>query len=252
MIRFFHILRQKLIKKNKIRTYTYYAIGEIFLVVLGILIALQVNNWNEARKENLERISMLESLKTDFTNTSSRVLNQIEESKLRGKYLLMLLDYSAGNPLKVSEDSLKVMLQQSLMFYFFETFSTTYEQAKSSGKIGLIKNKALLKALSQNEENIKGRASLTIPIFEEHFSDFNSKVEIMKLFASLTDEVKNPTPHPNIYLTGSKLEEFIQSPETYQRLYHLHFINSLASLWWGSINLSVQEVLNQINVSLKD
>lgn len=50
MLKFFRSIRKKLVEQNKIRSYLLYALGEILLVVLGILIALQVNNWNEERK----------------------------------------------------------------------------------------------------------------------------------------------------------------------------------------------------------
>ena len=50
MIKFFRKSRQKLLSENKLSKYVLYAIGEIILVVIGILIALQINNWNEANK----------------------------------------------------------------------------------------------------------------------------------------------------------------------------------------------------------
>ncbi len=50
MARIFHSIRQRLLKENRLTRYMGYAIGEILLVVIGILIALQVNNWNEGRK----------------------------------------------------------------------------------------------------------------------------------------------------------------------------------------------------------
>jgi hypothetical protein len=50
MIKFFRRIRLDLLKKNKTGKYAKYAIGEIVLVVIGILIALQINNWNEDRK----------------------------------------------------------------------------------------------------------------------------------------------------------------------------------------------------------
>ncbi|MFT6046016.1 MAG: hypothetical protein ACI9WC_001721, partial [Arenicella sp.] len=52
MIRFFRKIRQNLIKENKVGKYLLYAIGEIVLVVIGILIALQINTWNEDRKQS--------------------------------------------------------------------------------------------------------------------------------------------------------------------------------------------------------
>ena len=55
MIKFFRHIRRSLINQNRMGKYFKYAIGEIFLVVFGILIALQINNWNENRKaENNE------------------------------------------------------------------------------------------------------------------------------------------------------------------------------------------------------
>ena len=51
MLRFFKNIRQQLASENKVMAYLRYAIGEILLVVIGILIALQVNNWNELRKQ---------------------------------------------------------------------------------------------------------------------------------------------------------------------------------------------------------
>ena len=53
MIKIFRQIRQNLLLNGKLRSYSVYAFGEIFLVVIGILIALQINNWNEKRKENL-------------------------------------------------------------------------------------------------------------------------------------------------------------------------------------------------------
>lgn len=61
MLKFFRRIRQSLLSENKFRTYLIYAIGEIILVVLGILIALAINNWNEERKEaSLEIIILSE------------------------------------------------------------------------------------------------------------------------------------------------------------------------------------------------
>jgi len=69
MISFFRRIRQKLLTQNRITRYLVYALGEILLVVIGILIALQVNNWNEVRKakdaQEIMLISFSEDLKSD-------------------------------------------------------------------------------------------------------------------------------------------------------------------------------------------
>lgn len=67
MIKFFRKIRQKLISENKFSKYLIYAIGEIVLVVIGILIALSINNWNEDRKLKQLKREYLYSLKRDLT-----------------------------------------------------------------------------------------------------------------------------------------------------------------------------------------
>ncbi|NNL82601.1 MAG: hypothetical protein HKP28_04370, partial [Winogradskyella sp.] len=69
MIKFFRHIRQSMINQNKTKKYVLYAVGEIVLVVIGILIALQINNWNENRKLqneiNIYLNQKLENLKED-------------------------------------------------------------------------------------------------------------------------------------------------------------------------------------------
>lgn len=66
MYRFLRRLRQKLIEEDKIRKYTLYAIGEVVLVVIGILIALQINNWNDRKKQHQTDIEFLNNLKGEI------------------------------------------------------------------------------------------------------------------------------------------------------------------------------------------
>ena len=72
MIKFFRKIRYDLIEKNKTGKYLKYAIGEIILVMIGILLALQVNNWNENRKLQNEELNFLleirTNLKTNYEN----------------------------------------------------------------------------------------------------------------------------------------------------------------------------------------
>ena len=90
MTRFFRNIRQKLAAQNKVAAYSRYAIGEILLVVIGILIALQINNWNDQRIKKIEVAniykSILEELNTDILlldeylpvfNWKNEILNRI-------------------------------------------------------------------------------------------------------------------------------------------------------------------------------
>ena len=66
MIKFFRKIRQNLLSEGKTEKYLKYAIGEIVLVVIGILIALQINNWNENRKTEIKIKNSLIALRNDL------------------------------------------------------------------------------------------------------------------------------------------------------------------------------------------
>ncbi|MGZ0015053.1 DUF6090 family protein [Yeosuana sp. AK3] len=76
MIKFFRKIRQKLLEQSKIRSYFVYAIGEILLVVIGILIALQINDWNDNRKNRHYEITMLNEVKNAL-EIDSKVIQDI-------------------------------------------------------------------------------------------------------------------------------------------------------------------------------
>lgn len=80
MINFFRKIRQNLLLEGKSGRYLKYAIGEIALVVIGILIALQINNWNEYRKETNFEQKILKELKSDFDYNKSELNGNIIKS----------------------------------------------------------------------------------------------------------------------------------------------------------------------------
>jgi Family of unknown function (DUF6090) len=77
MIKFFRKIRQNMIKENKVSKYMLYAIGEIVLVVIGILIALSINNWNEDRKLKNElglfQASLISELNKDVSSITKEL-----------------------------------------------------------------------------------------------------------------------------------------------------------------------------------
>lgn len=82
MIKFFNKIRQKMLTQNKFSNYLLYAFGEILLVVIGILIALQINNWNENNKNRSAEKEYQKELLKDFEinlKKSNAVVNLIED-----------------------------------------------------------------------------------------------------------------------------------------------------------------------------
>lgn len=94
MIKFFRRIRQKLLKENRFSKYLLYAIGEIILVVIGILIALQINNWNEENKSNKKEEQYLTQLLNDF-ETNKQVLGYYKNGyNQQLKYLDVVLRHT--------------------------------------------------------------------------------------------------------------------------------------------------------------
>ena len=81
MVKFFRKIRYDLMEKNKTGKYLKYAVGEIILVMIGILLALQVNNWNENRKEKKIETSILNELQSDFNSDLLSLKEDIELNK---------------------------------------------------------------------------------------------------------------------------------------------------------------------------
>jgi hypothetical protein len=81
MPRFFNRIRKKLAKENKFFQYFRYAIGEILLVVIGILIALQIDNWNEWRKERVKEQEVLSELKENLQRNIEDLNDTMEQAR---------------------------------------------------------------------------------------------------------------------------------------------------------------------------
>ena len=81
MIKFFRKIRQKLLSENKFSKYLIYAIGEIVLVVIGILIALQINNWNNQQRDNQSEIKYLNQIKNSLRDNDLILKERIESDK---------------------------------------------------------------------------------------------------------------------------------------------------------------------------
>ncbi len=82
MIKFFKIIRQKLLPQNKVSKYLIYAAGEIVLVVVGILIALQINNWNEYQKERKTELQVLKEVAENLEANILRLQSMIERCNI--------------------------------------------------------------------------------------------------------------------------------------------------------------------------
>tara|TARA_R110000744_G_scaffold306138_1_gene414444 strand:- start:3690 stop:4475 length:786 start_codon:yes stop_codon:yes gene_type:complete len=144
MIKFFRKIRQRLLTDNKFSKYLLYAIGEIILVVLGILIALQINNWNEKRKDRLKEQVVLKKLQEDY---QSNLLQLEEKMKTRDKIIISGLQLlkAFDQPIGINRDSI---IKDIAILNNDPTFDPIQNNLTSSGNLILISNNRLNNLLS--------------------------------------------------------------------------------------------------------
>ena len=142
MIRFFRHLRQRLMANNKIGKYLLYAFGEIVLVVIGILIALSINTWNEQRKEDAQEQVILRRLQQEFIANKTQLENKIEVRSTIIKNCQELLNYF---------DRPETATYEGIIQKLGNMIPTTYDPVENdlviSGMVEILKNEMLKQLL---------------------------------------------------------------------------------------------------------
>lgn len=151
MLRFFRTLRRKLLEEDKFRKYLWYAIGEVFLVVIGILIALQINNWNIERQQRNEEIKYLNNLKSDMQTTIRLLQENIGFTQDNIETTALLTAMSERGEVENIYAFIDAMFTTMTSMNFTPNQST-FEEMKSSGKLSIISNEAIKQGLLNLEE----------------------------------------------------------------------------------------------------
>ena len=155
MIPFFRKIRKKMADENKPMKYMRYAIGEVVLVVIGILIALSINNWNEGRKERDKEVKYLKTLKqdleTDLVNLDTMIVDR--HKKVTSSHKLLKLKHPTSlKELKAFDD----LIWNVFRWTSFTPRTNTIDELISSGHLNILKNDSiklyLLNIKQMNEE----------------------------------------------------------------------------------------------------
>ena len=155
MIKFFRHIRRSLINQNQMGKYLKYAIGEIILVVIGILIALQINNWNEGRKANQEEKNLFANLKVDF---ESRLIELKEFNAAREKSTVAALELNtiiADKNYRLKDAEIDSLLSKLINGFKFNEEFKMLEVLFNTGLINDIKNEELKRQLVEWPQKVE-------------------------------------------------------------------------------------------------
>jgi|GEM_PF-1630187 len=196
MIKFFRRIRYDLMSENKTGKYLKYAVGEILLVVIGILIALQINNWNEKRKDKIIENQILEEMLVSLK--SDKATFKMLEKRLMDKdsAIQKILDLREQGelPFGKSFGGLMGIARQKIVFSYDRS---PYESLVSLG-INKISNKELIivinKYYTQNlPRSVKFMESIEeqyLPKFEKAQEEAIKRGVLKKLFVKRGGETK--------------------------------------------------------------
>lgn len=194
MIKFFRKIRQRLLSENKLGKYLIYALGEILLVVIGILIALAANNWNIELNNTKSQIKLLEQLKVEYTE-NLKELNQniiLREDMTLAAYTLR--NYFINNAEGVELDSLEKYRALTYIDINFNAPNGATILLLNSGELNLIADEELKIKLSNWSSTIKEMTEqeifITNHLLPHYFNYTNKNYDAIKLAGSF-DQMRN-------------------------------------------------------------
>jgi len=197
MIRFFSQKRKNILKEGIMGKYFKYAIGEIILVVIGILIALQINNWNEARKQNNTLTSVYLIIKEDLQDDIITLKDFIKDYEDRRK--------PAFNAIQSKNKTREILLKNPVFVKSLLGFEDLTINKRGIG---------LLKSAPMYSNNIKLNLSTDInKFYNDHLIEINtSEEELSKQFLANTTHLNNFDGFSS-YVANNLIKNFDKTPK---------------------------------------
>ncbi|MCM8568866.1 DUF6090 family protein [Gramella jeungdoensis] len=192
MIKFFRNIRHRLLRENRISRYLIYAIGEIILVVIGILIALQINGWNEARlNEKKERAFLLE-IKENLNEDRQTIENIQSRNAIKLKTIDSAFYYLSIENGKNFSNLLPIITNYDM----FTPTSVAFDNMVSSGNINLLSSDELRKTISHYYSSeafngIQDQIKITTQDFLRDVAPKMVNLEMMKFVTKLDFDVRS-------------------------------------------------------------
>lgn len=156
MLRIFHKIRHQLFSQNKVGRYLLYALGEIVLIVIGILIAITIDNNNEERKIRRMEQAYLVGLKSEFEQSRRKLLTLIDVNRNSYEDARKVANYILDDKLP-DEKELSVLLFNAFSFEIaYNPNNSLLNEVISTGYLKNIRNQQLRQELAAWESVIQG------------------------------------------------------------------------------------------------
>ena len=247
MTKLFRNIRQKLINEGKTSKYLKYAIGEIILVVIGILIALSINNWNGEHADHKREINYLKSLKNEMdsnlqsVNTEEqRILDFMKREEVLAKIL--------SSPEAIDSTSDKTIFK-----FYFDIYNTdvvtnietgAINEIISSGGLQYIKNDSIRKLIASWDTKTN-----LVKFQEENINETSKKIDNL-----IFDEEIISTRYFYSLWAGFDTQKLGESlgPHSLKPLIQSKQFESVCLLHYGKCGVMVKRIYPKYKASLTE
>ncbi len=150
-MKLFRKVRQVLIKKGNLKKYLLYAIGEILLVMIGILLAFQVNTWNDNRIKRSDELTLYKNLRDQITKDKTQIQSQKDYNNghiVQFKYANEIIELND----KTKIDTLGKIAINLPTYSDFDRKGNIYETIMNSGEIKLLRHPRIIEGIRELEE----------------------------------------------------------------------------------------------------
>lgn len=245
MIRLFRKIRQNLLSENRYSLYILYAAGEILLVIVGIIIALQIGKWNESRKENNAELQLYVDLLEDLELENYNIERYIDQVNSYDDLHVQVYDEMRG---KAEYDPGQIY-NFLLWFHRYNMFLTDKYQ-ESLSALGNDRIHDNLKNYIRQENNTNGSVEEWNEHQLQHVRPYLSSYGINNTDAMFNDQLDEFAPIINTtdLINHAQLERQYKSPEFDQLLFTIRFKTLWMAqnfLWLREVNRELQLILSQ-------
>ena len=242
MTRLFRRIRQELAAQNKVAKYLRYAVGEILLVVVGILLAVQVNNWNKDRLEHKETKILLSNLNIDVVANINKLNEQQEGFRYRKEWADFVLKSLDEQKVTDSAMFIAYIIRVGWIMDYSQTFPT-YNEIVSSGKLSYIKSEGLKKALAKYQTQVED--------YRQIVSSYNPGLKETERLAighlhgmpEASNSIHPASSYPGVSFNLNRISE---DTEFYKSVKQISFYTSINIDYIGSIIIPMAEELKNL------
>jgi len=198
MLFFLRQIRRKMLMKNKVATYVLYAIGEITLVVVGILIAIQFDNWNQSKNERVKELSYLNSYTFDLKANIKELDRVIDKADYMHRIADSLIHRYDRSEL-IDQPELDSLILELVAYTLYLSKEGTTENLLGAGSLEIIQNLEIRSSFVTQEADQKRLREVEKGVYDS----FSEMLDYLKL-------------HTEMY--NYQLEKFMIDEPTQQRL----------------------------------